>query len=158
MVWVGKDLKDHLVPVFSVVGWGCHPLAPFAQGAIQPGFKHLQEQGIHSFSGHHIPVSHCPLSKKFLLASNLNLLYFSLKPSSLVLLLQTPIKGPSFSFLQALFRYCKATVRSSRSLFFSRLNYSQTLRLSFQERCTSPLIILVALPWTYSSRLKLFLC
>ena len=54
MVWVGRDLKDHLVPT------PCHgqkhlPLDQVAQSPSQPGFGHFQVWGIHSFSGQPVP-------------------------------------------------------------------------------------------------------
>lgn len=34
-------------------GLGCHPRGQVAQGLVQPGLEHLQEWGIHGFSGQH---------------------------------------------------------------------------------------------------------
>ena len=61
IVWVGKDLKDHLVPVF--LPWagtpstrpGCSKTHPTCQG-----------WGSHSFSGQPVPMPHHPHSKEFL--------------------------------------------------------------------------------------------
>ncbi|KAK4831337.1 hypothetical protein QYF61_017468 [Mycteria americana] len=61
-------------------------------------------------------------------------------------------------FVQAPFRYWKAAIRSPHSLIFSRLNNPNSLSLSAQERCSSPLIIFVALLWTHSNRPMSFLC
>jgi len=51
MAWVGKDLKGHLVPPQSH-GQDCQPLDQVldqaAQGPIQPGLEHIQQQGIHN--------------------------------------------------------------------------------------------------------------
>ena len=47
-------------------------------------------------------------------------------------------------------KYRKATTRSPRSLLFYKLNKPSSLNLSSQERCCSPLTILVALLWTRS--------
>jgi len=57
MVWVGRDLEDHLVPT------PCHeqghlPPAHAAQSSIQPGLEHCQGGGSHSFSGQPGPVFH----------------------------------------------------------------------------------------------------
>ena len=48
-------------------------------------------------------------------------------------------------------------MRSPRSLLFSKLNKRSSLKLSSQERCSSPLIILVALLWTRSKSSMSFL-
>ena len=42
-------------------------------------------------------------------------------------------------------------MRSSRSLLFSKLNTPNFLNVSLQERCSSPLSILVVLLWTCSN-------
>ena len=42
-------------------------------------------------------------------------------------------------------------MKPPHSLLFSRLNKPSTFNLSLQERCSSPLIILVALLWTLSN-------
>ena len=53
MAWVGRDLKDHLVPTSchreccQLLNWA---LDQVAQCTIQPSLEHLQEQYIHSFS------------------------------------------------------------------------------------------------------------
>ena len=57
MVWVGRDLKDHLVPT-PLPGQGHPPLDQGAQSHIQPGLGHFQGGGIHSFSGISVPVPH----------------------------------------------------------------------------------------------------
>ena len=64
MVWVGRDLIDHLVPT------PCHgqrhlPLDQVAQSLIQPGLEHSQGEGIYNFSEQPVPVSHHPQSKEF---------------------------------------------------------------------------------------------
>ena len=66
MVWVGRDLKDHLIPA------PCHeqghlPLHQVAQSPIQPGLGHCQGGGRHSFSGQPVPVPQHTHHKKFLL-------------------------------------------------------------------------------------------
>jgi len=65
MVWVGRDLKDHLVPP-PRHGQGHLPLEQAAQSPIQPGLEHCQEGGSHSFSGQPMPVPHHPHSEEFL--------------------------------------------------------------------------------------------
>jgi len=59
MVWVGRDLKDQLVPT-THCGQGCHPLDHAAQGPFQPGLECLQRWGTHSFSQLPVPAPHHP--------------------------------------------------------------------------------------------------
>jgi len=81
-------------------------------------------------------------SPSFLLISSPNLPSFSLKPFSLSHLSQkTLLKSLSPSFLQPLFRYWKAALRSSQSLRFSGLNSLSSLSLSSQGWCSIPQII-----------------
>ena len=65
MVWVGKDLKDHLVPI-PCPGQGHLPLDQVVPNPVQRGLEHFQGWGTHNFSGQPVPVSHHPYSKKFL--------------------------------------------------------------------------------------------
>ena len=65
MVWVGKDLKDHLVPP-PCHGQGHLPLAQVAQSPVQPGLEPFQGGGSHSFSGQPVPVSHHPHREELL--------------------------------------------------------------------------------------------
>jgi len=59
MVWVGMNLKDHLVPI--PLSWAGHlPLDQVAQSPIQPGIEKFQEGVICTFSGQPIPVPHKP--------------------------------------------------------------------------------------------------
>ena len=44
MAWVRRDLKAHSQQ-------GCSSSDQAVQGPIHPGLEHLQELGIHSFSG-----------------------------------------------------------------------------------------------------------
>ena len=119
---------------------GCQPLDQDAQNHIQPGLECLQGWGIHNLLGQPVPVCH------FLLISNLNFLCPSLKPFPLVLLLSFGVNShSSSSSLYSPFKYWKATVRSAWSLLFSKLNKPHSLKFFSQERCSSPLIILVAL-------------
>lgn len=59
MVCIRKDLKAHAVPT-PAVDW-LHPISLGCAGPVQPRLQHA-----HSFPGLPVPVSHCPLSKKFL--------------------------------------------------------------------------------------------
>ena len=56
MVWVGRDLKDHLVPT-PCHGQGHLPPDQVAQSPSKPGLEHFQGGDIHSFSGQPGPVS-----------------------------------------------------------------------------------------------------
>ena len=49
-----KGLEDHLAPI-PCHGQGCHSPVQAAQNPIQPGLKHLQGWGTHSFSGQPVP-------------------------------------------------------------------------------------------------------
>ena len=145
MVWVGRDLKDHLVP--TPLPWagtpstrpGCsksHPAWPWTL----PGRGQPQLRWDNLFQ--------CLTSlivKNFFLISSLNLPSFTLKTLPLVLSLQALVKSPSPAFLQAPLRYWKAALRSLHSLLFSRLNSPNSLRLSPWESYSIPLIIFVAL-------------
>ena len=68
--------------------------------------------------------------KNFLLISNLNLPCLILQPFPLVLSLPTLINSRSPSCLYAPFKHWKATMRSPRSLLFSKLNKPSSLSLS----------------------------
>ena len=50
------------------------------------------------------------------------------------------------------------TTESPQSFLFSKMNNFSSLRLSSQERCSSPLIIFVVTLWTHSNRSMSFLC
>ena len=66
--------------------------------------------------------------KNFFLISNLNLPCLSLRPFPLVLSVSTLVNSSSCSY--APFKYWKATMRSPRSLLFSKLNKPSSLNLS----------------------------
>jgi len=114
MVFLGRDLKYHLVPTPPHHGQGHLPPDQFDQSPIQADIEYWQGGDIHSFSGQPVPGPHHPHSEEFL-----NLPSFSLKPLPLVLSLHALGKSPSSAFLQARFRYCKAAVRFPRGLLFS---------------------------------------
>ena len=65
LVWVGRDLKDHLVPTPSH-RQGHLPPDQAAACTIQSDLEHCQGQGIHSFSGQPVPVSCHHQIKEFL--------------------------------------------------------------------------------------------
>ena len=148
MFWVGRDFKNYLVPT------PCH-------GQRYPPIRSC-------CSKHHPVWAWTPLSttclgnlfeylttltvKNLFLISNLNLLSFSLKPIPLVLSPHSLITSTSSSFLQAPFKYWKATKRCPQSLLFSTLNNPNSLSLSSQGRFSSPFIIFMAPLWTHLSR------
>ena len=56
-VWVGRDLKAHLVP--TPLPWtGTLPLDQVAQSLVQPGLEHCQGGGSLSVSGQPVPGPH----------------------------------------------------------------------------------------------------
>jgi len=99
-----------------------------------------------------------PTVKNFFLISSLNLPSSSLKPFHLVLLLHVLIKTFSPVFPSAPFRYWKAAVKSPQSLLSSRLRSPNSLSLSSQGRCSSPLIFFTVLLWTCSKSSMSFFC
>jgi len=65
MVWVGKDLKDHLVPN-PLPRAGSLPPDQAAQSPVQPGLEPCQGGGSHSSSGQPVPGPQSPQSNEFL--------------------------------------------------------------------------------------------
>jgi len=66
MVWVGRDLKDHLVYNPPCHGKGHHPLDQVAPSPIEPGLEQFQGGSLHSVSVQPVPVPHHHHSKEFL--------------------------------------------------------------------------------------------
>jgi len=64
MVWVGKDLKDHLVPI-ALPSAGTSSTRPGCS-ELQPGLEHCQGGGSHSCSGQPGPMFHHPHGEEFL--------------------------------------------------------------------------------------------
>jgi len=126
--WVGEELKELLVPI-PHHGHCCHQLRlPRAPSNLAL-----------STSKHGAPTTllgnlfQCLIAlwvQNFFLTSKLNFLSFSLKQSPLVSLLLDYVQSCHPSSLQGPFKYWKATMRSPRSLLFSRLNKSNSLNLS----------------------------
>ena len=87
--------------------------------------------------------------KNFLLISNLNFPHLNLKPFPLVLSLSTLVNS---HYPSCVYTFPSSIGRPQLALpgAFSKLNKPSSLNLSSQERCFSPLIILVALIWTHS--------
>ena len=110
MVWVGRDLKDHLVP--TPLPWAGTPSTrPGAQSPIQPGLEHCQGGGSHSFSGQPVPVPQHPHREEFFLCIWSKC--FSVKPFPLVLSLHALVKSPSPALLQACFQVLEGCCKVS---------------------------------------------
>ena len=62
MAWVGRDLKNHLVP--TPLPWA--ELPGTKSGPTQPGLEYLQEWGIHNLSGQPVTAPHNPFSEALL--------------------------------------------------------------------------------------------
>ena len=99
MVWVGRDLSDHLVAT---------PLPGAGTPSTRPGYsKHPSNLALNTSSDGASTTSlgnlfQCLTTlpvQNFFLTSNLNLPSFSLKPLCLVLLLHGLVKSPSPAFL-----------------------------------------------------------
>ena len=136
----GRDLYAHVVPT-PFYRQGHLPLAQVAHSSIQPGLECFHGGGIHSLWAT-CSVSHHPHSKEFLpdIWSKSALLQF--KAISLHPVTTCPYKKSLPSIPVGPFMSWKATMRSSRSLLFSRQQSSSSLSLSPWGRCSSPLIIL----------------
>lgn len=65
MVWVGRNLKDHPVPI-PCRGQEDLLLDQVAQDPIQPGLEYFQGLGINYLSGQLVPAFHNSLHKTFL--------------------------------------------------------------------------------------------
>lgn len=57
MVWVGRDVKDHLLPI-SLPWAGTPGTRQVVQSPIQSGLEHFQGFSVYSFSGQTISVSY----------------------------------------------------------------------------------------------------
>ena len=65
MVWLGRDLEDHLVPK-PCHGQGRLPPDQVAPRPSQPGLEHCQGWGIHNLCGQPVPGPHHPHSEELL--------------------------------------------------------------------------------------------
>jgi len=64
MAWVGRDLKDHVVP--SPLPWAGTPSTrPVCSKPHPPGLEDCQGEGSHNFSAPSVQVPHQPHSKEF---------------------------------------------------------------------------------------------
>ena len=59
MVWVGRDLQDHVVPT-PCCRQGHLPLDQVAHSPVQSGLECFQGRGIHNHTGQPVPVPHHP--------------------------------------------------------------------------------------------------
>ena len=85
-----------------------------------------------------------PNSKEFLLYIQSKSTLFQFEAITPCPITTGPCKRSLSSLLVAPFKYWKASLRSPRSLFFSRLNSPNSLSFSSQQRCSSPPIIAMA--------------
>ena len=142
MTLVEKDHNAHLVSTPFYVQ-GHQPPAQAAQSHIQPGLNASRDGASTTSLANLFQCITTLFVKNFLLTSNLNLPYLSLRPFSFVLSLSTFINSHSPSCLNTPFTYWKDTMRSPWSLPFFKLNNPTSLNLSSQERFSSCLIICV---------------
>lgn len=141
MVWIGMDLRDHLLPM--------HLKADQAgQSLIPSGLEHLQGQGIQNFSWQ---CFNSFLVKKFFLIANLNHPYSNLKPLTLFLLLLIQLKYlcPSYNPPLVTGRLLWGLSRAFSSPGWGATGLSACLhRRGFPAHCDD----FHGLPWTHSNR------
>lgn len=150
MAWDRKYFKDHSVPTPCCV----LVAAPLIRLPTAPSSMDLSTSRNGASTAAASSLCQCLTAhwvKNFFLISYLNLPYFSLKLFPLFLSLHTLVKKLISSFTVGPLQVLKVSMRSLQSLLFSRLNKPSSLNLSFQERCSSPLIFLVAILWTHSN-------
>ena len=121
MAWIEKDHNDHVVST-PCYGQGRQPPDQAAQNHIQLALNASRDGAFTASLGNLFQCVATLWVKIFFLISNLNVPCLSLKPFLLVLSLSTLINSHSAPCLFAPFKYWKATMRSPRSLLFSKLN------------------------------------
>lgn len=133
----------------------CVQLDQVTQSPVQPDLEPSQGCRIPEFSGQPVPVTHCTRHKKCLLYAQfkLSFLQFKIVPSSPV---ATDLDKKTLYIFLLYFMYWKATMGSSGSLPFFRLNIPNSLKLVAQQRCPSLQIIFIEFLWTCCNR-SLFL-
>ena len=99
MVWVGRDLTDHLVPTAPAMGRDPFHQPRVLRAPSNPALNPAREGAATASLGNPCQCLTILIVKKFFLISNLNLPSFSLKPLPLVLLQQALLKTLSSSFL-----------------------------------------------------------
>jgi len=129
MVWVGRDLTDHLCSNPSATGRDPFHQPRVLQAPYNLALNTAREGTATASLGNLFQCFTTLMVKNFFLISNLNLPSFSLEPFPLVLSLHALVKSPSPSFLSP-FQVLAAALRSPRSLLFSRLNSPNSLSLS----------------------------
>ena len=115
-----------------------------AQDLGQTGFEYLQRRRLHSLPGQPGPGLRHPQREEVLPPVQLELPLLQFVPVA-----PCPVTGHHWKesgpiLLTLPRRYLEAFLRSPLSLLFSRLKKPSSLSLSSQERCSSPLLILVA--------------
>jgi len=99
MVWVGKDLKDHLVPTALATGRDTFHQTRLLKAPAYPALNTTREGAATASLGKLCQGLTTLRVKKFFLLSNLNLPSFSLKSLPLVLLLHAFVKSHYPAFL-----------------------------------------------------------
>ena len=94
MVWVGKDLKYHLVPTPSAMGRNIFHLIRLLRAPSNPPLNTAREGVSTTSLGNLLQCLSTLMVKNFFLISNPNLPSFSLKPLPLVLPLHALVKCP----------------------------------------------------------------
>jgi len=148
MTEVGKALWRSSAPA-SQIEHGC--LDPVAQDHVQTAFQYLQGERLHNLSGQPVPGLSHPRSKEVLPDVQRNLPVPQFVPTASCTVAKHHWKDLG-SVLFAL--SCQVFIHIYKippSLLLPRVKNTDSLSLSPFERCSNPLIILVALHWTLSS-------
>lgn len=149
MAKVERDPWRSSSPV-SLITWG--RLEHITRDCVQTAFKYLQGKSPLPLCAT-VPVLCHPYWKEYLMLI-WNFLCCSLCPLRLILSLGTYEKSLAQSSWHPPFRYLYALIRFPLSLLFSSLNRLNSLSIFSFERCSTPLIILVALCWSQSRSSK----
>jgi len=158
LVWVGRDLTDHLGIPTTLPRAGTHSTGPVCSKPFQPGLEHFREAASIPCLCSLFQCLNSLIVNNLFLISNLNVPSCSLKPLPLVLSLHVLVKSLSTVFLQAAFRYWKAAIRSPPQPSLLQTGQPQLSQPSLQKRCSIPLIIFLSVCWTFSKSSMSFLC
>jgi len=101
MVWVGRDLEDHLVPTPLAMSRDIFHQPRLLRAPSNLALNPAREGAATASLGSLCQCLTTLMGKNFFLISHLNLPSFSLEPFPLVLSLHTLVKSPSPSFLSA---------------------------------------------------------
>jgi len=133
MVWVGRDLRDHLVLTLCY-RQGHLPLDQVAQSPFQTGLEFFQEGYIHNLTRQSVSVSHHPHSKEILSHVWSKSTLFKFKTTSPCPVTTSPYVKSLLSFPEGPLQVLEGSIRSPRSLLLSRLKSPSSLSLSLQGR------------------------